>query len=110
MDRKTQLEQELKRTTEVLVREYRPERMILFGSLARGTVHEWSDIDLAVVKDTPRRFIERVGEVLDLVDSQVGFNVVVYTPQEVTQMTQQDHGFRIDEIVKKGKVVYDRSA
>ena len=110
MDRKTQLEQELKRTTEVLVREYRPERMILFGSLARGTVHEWSDIDLAVVKDTPRRFIDRIGDVLHLVHPHVAFNVVVYTPKEVAQMEARDHEFWIDEILGKGKVLYDRTA
>ena len=110
MDRKTQLEQELKRVTKVLVQEYQPQRMILFGSLATGRVHEWSDIDLAIVKDTPRRFLDRIGDVLQLVDPQVGLNVVVYTPQEVAQMAEQDHYFWVDEIVKKGKVLYDQPA
>ena len=109
MDRKAQLEQELKRATEVLVREYQPQRMILFGSLAHGTVHEWSDIDLAIVKDTPRRFIDRIGEVLHVVHPRVGLNVVVYTPREVAQMETRDHTFWVNEIVGKGKVVYDRA-
>ena len=99
--RKAQLEQELKRATEVLVREYHPQRMILFGSLAQGDVHEWSDIDLAIVKDTPRRFIDRIGEVLRLVDSDLAFNAVVYTPDEVTQMQANDHSFWMDEIEKR---------
>lgn len=110
VDRKTQLEQELKRVTKVLVQEYQPQRMILFGSLATGRVHEWSDIDLAIVKDTSRRFLDRIGDVLQLVDPQVGFNVVVYTPQEVAQMAEQDHDFWVDEIVKKGEVLYDQPA
>ena len=110
MDRKTQLEQELKRVTEIIVREYQPERVILFGSLAQGKVHEWSDIDLAIVKKTTRRFIDRIGEVLRLTHPQVGLNVVVYTPQEVTQMVQSDHYFWVDEISEKGKVLYDRAA
>ena len=109
MDRKAQLEQELKRATEVLVREYQPQRMILFGSLAHGTVHEWSDIDLAIVKDTPRRFIDRIGEVLRLVDSDLALNVIVYTPQEVARMRASDHSFWTDQIEKKGKVLYDRA-
>ncbi|MBI3319200.1 MAG: hypothetical protein HYZ89_01240 [Candidatus Omnitrophica bacterium] len=62
------------------------------------------------MKETSRRFIDRIGEVLDLVDPQVGFNVVVYTPQEVAQMAEQDHYFWVDEIGKKGKVLYDQSA
>jgi len=53
MDRKRQMEEELKRVTEIIVREYSPERVILFGSLAGGAVHEWSDIDLAIVKKHP---------------------------------------------------------
>jgi predicted nucleotidyltransferase len=110
MDRKAQLEQELKRVTEILVRDYSPERVILFGSLATGAVHEWSDIDLAIVKDTPRRFIDRIGDVLQLTHPQVGLNVVVYTPQEVDQMSASDHYFWVDEIAKKGKVLYDRGA
>ncbi|MBI3616404.1 MAG: nucleotidyltransferase domain-containing protein [Candidatus Omnitrophica bacterium] len=55
MSRKSLLEQELRRMIRVIVREYKPERIILFGSLAQGTTHEWSDIDLAIVKDTRRQ-------------------------------------------------------
>jgi predicted nucleotidyltransferase len=39
---------------------YEPEKIILFGSLARGDTHEWSDIDLIIVKDTNARYGERV--------------------------------------------------
>ncbi len=110
LDRKTRLEQELKRIMGIIVREYGPQRMILFGSLAQGNVHEWSDIDLAVVKKTPRRFIDRIGEILQLTHPKVGLNVVVYTPQEVAQMEKSDHCFWVDEIAHKGKVLYDRAA
>ena len=110
VERKTQLEQELKRATEVIVRDYSPEQVILFGSLAQGAVHDWSDIDLAIVKETPRRFIDRIGDVLQLVRPRVAFHVVVYTPQEVAQMVQSDQYFWIDEITRKGKVLYDRAA
>lgn len=110
MDRKGKLEQELKRVTEIIVREYKPERVILFGSLAQGTVHEWSDIDLAIVKETPRRFIDRTGEILRLTHPKVGLNVVVYTPREVAQMEEGGHYFWVDEIAHKGNVLHDRAA
>ena len=109
MDRQAQLERELQRATDLIIRQYSPERVILFGSLAQGRVHEWSDIDLAIVKETPHRFIDRIGDVLGLVRPTVGFNVVVYTPQEVAQMEAGDHYFWVDEIIKKGKVLYDRT-
>ena len=109
-DRKARLEQELKRITEVIIREYKPQQMILFGSLARGATHEWSDIDLAIVKDTSRRFIDRIGDVFWLVRPKLALNVVVYTPQEVEEMVKSGHYFWRDEITGKGKVLYDRAA
>ena len=110
MDRKTQLEQELKRLTEIIVREYKPQRMILFGSLAQGTTHEWSDIDLVIVKDTPKQFLDRMREIFLLTHPKVTLNVVVYTPGEVAEMERQKHYFWKDEIVSKGRVLYDRAA
>ena len=109
-DRKTRLEQELKRITEVIIREYKPQRVILFGSLAQGAVHEWSDIDLAVVKETQQRFIKRIGEVFELTRPRMALNVVVYTPEEVDRMEKEGHYFWRDEITGKGKVLYDRAA
>lgn len=110
LDRKARLEQELRRITEIIIREYKPRRVILFGSLAQGDVREWSDIDLAIVKDTRRRFIDRIGDVLHLTHPQVALNVVVYTPGEVDGMIESDHYFWVDEITGKGKVLYDRAA
>jgi predicted nucleotidyltransferase len=34
---------------ERIVREFQPEKIILFGSHARGDAHKWSDVDLLVV-------------------------------------------------------------
>lgn len=110
LNRKTRLEQELKRIMEIIVREYKPQRVILFGSLAQGDVREWSDIDLAIVKDTQQRFIKRIGEVFQLTRPHLALNVVVYTPQEVDQMEREGHYFWRDEITGKGKVLYDRAA
>ena len=39
------------RTVERLIRAFAPERIVLFGSYAKGTNHAGSDIDLLVVAD-----------------------------------------------------------
>ena len=106
--RKVQLEEELARVVDLLVREYEPSRIILFGSLARGTVHEWSDIDLAVIKETDERFLDRIGEVLELIQSTVGIEVIVYTPRELDQMVNERNRFVVDEILGRGKVLFER--
>ena len=40
---------------------YDPERVILFGSLARGDSDDYSDIDVMVIKRTETRFVQRLG-------------------------------------------------
>lgn len=56
-DRKRHLEQELARFIAVLVDQGDPEQVIVFGSLAKGEVHAWSDIDLVVVEQTELPFL-----------------------------------------------------
>lgn len=107
--RKACLERELTRITGLLVREYRPIRIVLFGSLAQDAVHEWSDLDLAIVKETDKRFIDRIGEVLELTQPTVGLEVVVYTPQEFDRMVAEGNYFVVDEILGKGKILYEHS-
>jgi len=111
-DREVVLRRELKRIKKVLVDEYRPERIILFGSLAEemsdnvDRIHQWSDIDLAIIKETPRGFTDRIGDVLRLVEPRVGLNVLVYTPEEF-ERAERGAGFFIrDEIVRRGVVLF----
>ncbi len=104
--RKARLEQELARVVDVLIREYHPLQIIVFGSIARDQVHEWSDIDLAIIKETDKRFLDRIGEVLELTRSPVGLDVVVYNPQEFRQMLADGNYFVSEEILARGKTVY----
>ncbi|NJK52041.1 MAG: nucleotidyltransferase domain-containing protein [Leptolyngbyaceae cyanobacterium SU_3_3] len=101
------LETELDRYVSVLREIYDPRSIRVFGSMATGTVHEWSDIDLVIVKETNQRFLERTKEVLRLLQPKVGLDVLVYTPAEFEQLCQE-RAFVRDEIVNKGKVLYER--
>lgn len=38
----------------------------LYGSFARGEIHEGSDIDLIIVGDFKERFFDRIGKILEL--------------------------------------------
>lgn len=119
-DKRQVLLGELERIKRTLLEKYDPERIILFGSLADDygvrpggaqrpdTVHEWSDIDLAIVKSTPLRFMDRIREVMDLVEPHVGLNVLVYTPEEFARAGREGHFFVREEILKKGRVLFPR--
>src|SRR4030042_2984056 len=73
--RKRLLEEELRRIIEVLKRDYDPDKIILFGSLAEGDIHEWSDIDLFIVKKTTKRPIDRILEVSRLIKPKIGIDL-----------------------------------
>lgn len=104
--RKKKLEKELKRIVGILAVKYNPKKVILFGSLANGKVRSWSDLDLAIIKETDKKFIKRLKEVALLTDPEVGVDFLVYTPQEFDRMAK-DNYFVKEEIVSKGKVVYE---
>ncbi len=104
---------EVERELGVIVRRLRgldPEKVVLFGSLARGDFHEDSDIDLMIILKTQERFVDRIGRVLEVLDvREFDIEPLVYTPAEIEQMRAQGSGF-LAEIERDGKVLYERDA
>lgn len=90
------------------LKEYDPERIILFGSAARGDADEHSDLDIVVVKETDQRFLDRLGTVYELVAPDFALDVLVYTPAEFAEMQAEENPF-IEEVLREGVVVYDRA-
>jgi len=55
----------------------------IFGSFARGEADALSDIDLLVVADSTRPFVDRFRDFPDLLrEAPVGLDLLVYTPAE----------------------------
>jgi predicted nucleotidyltransferase len=102
-----QVERELERIVDRL-RPLDPERVILFGSFARGDFHEGSDIDLIVVLDTNERFVDRLGRVLTVLDL-TDFDVEphVYTPAEYEDLSSRG-ALLVEAAEREGKVLYER--
>ena len=98
------------RAVDAIARAYRPQRIVVFGSFARGDTHELSDLDLIVVKDTDERFFDRIGRVRDACDG-VGVDVqpLVYTPAELEQMLEQGNSF-LETALADGVVAYEAAA
>ncbi len=106
--RKNLLERELNRYLEILIGTYRPEKVILFGSMVQGETGEWSDLDLVIIKETDLPFLDRIKEVMKLLRPRVGVDILVYTPEEFEHLSRE-RAFVRNEIVNKGKVLYERS-
>ena len=92
-----------------IVRGYAPEKIIVFGSLARGNVHSWSDIDIVIIKQTDLPFLQRLHEVRRLLQPRVGTDILVYTPEEFRQLSERRLFFQ-EELLDKGIVIYERDS
>lgn len=55
--RKVLLERELARYVDILASQENLEKVIVFGSVAAGEIHEWSDIDLVIIQQTASPFL-----------------------------------------------------
>ena len=90
------------------LKRYDPERVILFGSAARGAADRYSDIDVVVIKETSERFLDRLGRVYDLIDLDCAFDALVYTPNEFAEMQARENPF-IERVLREGITIYERS-
>lgn len=86
---------------------YEPEKVILFGSAARGETDEFSDIDLIVIKDTEERFFQRLLNVTAYLPRDVTIDVLVYTPGEIEAMVKGGNPF-IQQALEEGQVLYEK--
>lgn len=87
---------------------YGPEKVILFGSMARGDTDEYSDIDLIVVKKTSKRFVQRMLEAGSFVPRGLSVDILVYTPEEFQAMIDEGNPF-IERALEEGKVLYENT-
>jgi predicted nucleotidyltransferase len=105
--RRALLERELSRWLPLLIAHEQPDKIILFGSYCTGQVSEWSDLDMVIIKSTPAAFLDRTRQILTLLKPRVGVDVLVYTPQEFEYLSRE-RAFLREEILTKGKVIYER--
>ena len=87
---------------------YGPEKVILFGSAARGDADEFSDIDVIIIKDTDTRFVQRLQEAGSYLTIPIRVDLFVYTHEEIDAMLEEDNPF-IQSALRDGKVIYEKT-
>jgi predicted nucleotidyltransferase len=86
----------------VLAREFRPNKIILFGSYAYGKPTLDSDVDLVVVMPYHGTHTEKVVELRGRVESPFPMDLMVWQPERTHK---PDYFTR--EVMEKGKVMYE---
>ena len=92
-----------------IVGRFQPSRVVLFGSYARGTAVESSDVDLLAVlpngTDQHRAAVEIHRTLGDL---PVAKDIVVTTPEEISRRGHIVGGV-LCAALREGKAIYERS-
>ncbi len=81
------------------------QRVILYGSLARGDVTIFSDIDLIIVQETKARFLDRLEPFYTQLDPRTDVDILVYTPDELADLATWNPLVR--RALQEGKVIYE---
>ena len=106
---KDRFNKEIQDVVEQLVRLYKPEKIILFGSLAGDKIRAGTDIDLFIIKkDIPDLGVDRIRQLDALINYRLATDFIVYKPEEVEKRIKLGDPF-IESIFKEGKVLYDES-
>ena len=104
---KNQFDKEIENIVKQLIRLYKPEKIILFGSLAKGEIKQGTDIDLFIIKsDVPKFGVDRIRQLDALIKYRLATDFIVYKPEELEQRLKLGDPF-VKSILEGGKVLYD---
>jgi predicted nucleotidyltransferase len=90
-----------------IARRYSPEKIILFGSQARGTATEESDVDLLVVMEFEGIRARKAAEIKCSIHPEFSVDLLLRTPHEVSERLRIGDYF-MEDIFGEGKILYDR--
>lgn len=87
-----------------IIEKYDPKEIILFGSVAKGTFREHSDIDLCIVMDTMHKRELLTNMYIDI-ESNIPFDLVLYTIEEWENCINDKSSFAYS-IINTGVKIY----
>jgi len=91
---------------QLIAEKFHPQKIILFGSYARGKPRPESDVDLLVIMDTPLKEVEQAIEICQQIDYRFGLDLIVRTPKRLQERLEMGDWF-LRDVVEEGKVVYE---
>jgi len=110
MNQRDSIQEKIDEMVRRIVKRVHPEKIILFGSYARGSATTDSDADILVVMPVKGSKRKRATDIdLALVGVDLPVDVIVVTPEELEQ-NRNRIGTIIYPALREGKVLYERAA
>ena len=102
--------EEIVKIKEIIVNTYHPDKIILFGSHAKGKADDNSDIDLLIISDREKnlpRYKRGLDVRIKLSEILTPKDVLFYTHADIERWRNIKHTF-VNEVLNQGKVLYER--
>ena len=91
-----------------IVEQFKPQKIILFGSYARGNPRPESDVDMLIVMNTPLRDVQQAIQICQQIEYRFGLDLIVHKPKYLKERVKMGDFF-LKDILKEGKVLYESS-
>jgi uncharacterized protein len=96
----------IKRLSRRIAREFRPDRIVLFGSYAYGKPRGDSDVDLMVVMRFKGHPMRKALEIIERVNPAFSVDLLVRRPDEVKERIDNNDWF-LREVFERGQILYE---
>ena|SRR5437870_1736642 len=91
-----------------IVREFKPQKVILFGSYADGSPRPDSDVDLLVVMPFKGNSLSKAAEVKSKINPRFSVDLLVRRPEDIEFRLANNDCF-LHEVFERGRVLYESS-
>lgn len=98
--------QDIQRIVQQIVEHFHPQKVILFGSYARGTPTEDSDVDLLVVMEIEGSPLHAAARIAAAVDHPYALDILVRSPSDLEASVAR-RGIFATEVLTTGLVLYE---
>jgi len=91
---------------EAIAREFRPQKIILFGSHAYGRPTRHSDVDLLVILPFRGSEVRKVGQIRSRLDAPFPVDLLVRKPRFIAERLRERDMF-VELVMNRGRVMYE---
>jgi len=99
-------EQQVRQFVSRLASAFHPDRVILFGSHARGEASADSDVDLLVIMRTDKRTTQQALDIRQHIRRDFPLDLLVRTPEQIERRLALRDAF-VTAILAEGKTLYE---